>query len=260
MYAKLENGVLKYAPKKVVYNSHIIFNPGTDVLTELGYLEVQYTDMPTDATEGKMYVSSWEQQEDKIVQVWNLVDVPKTEPTLEERVSNVEETLEILSGGVVANEVWEEIADISLNVEDDVFTSHILLKGGKKYSKIICHFSDSIFGAIMCFNYNISFPDVYKSASGEISTSIKYITKSNYSSFLIVPNESDEYLKTTNISNGVSITSESYNILISPTGYKQNSLFSILLKSGIDTISLYSNDSTKPLKGRLIIKGVVKNA
>lgn len=94
MYAKLISGTLRSAPKKVDYNGKTIFNPPEEILLELGYLPVTYTDMPTDAPEGQHYESHWEQTDTEIVQVWTLVDDP-AEP---DEIS-AEEALAIITGG-----------------------------------------------------------------------------------------------------------------------------------------------------------------
>ena len=73
MYAKLENGALKYAPKKITYNGSIVFNPTKTMLIELGYMEVVNTDYPSD---GNYYTSNYEVQNNQIVQVWNLSEEP----------------------------------------------------------------------------------------------------------------------------------------------------------------------------------------
>lgn len=94
MYAKIENGTLRSAQKKVDYNGKTIFNPPEDVLLELGYLLVTYTDMPTDATDGQHYESSWRQTDAEIVQAWTLVDNPaEPEPEL-----SADEALNIIMG------------------------------------------------------------------------------------------------------------------------------------------------------------------
>lgn len=95
MYAKLENGRLKTAPKKVNRDDKTIFNPPDSILSELGYYPVTYTDMPTDASEGKHYEFSWSQGENEILQVWNLVDdlvYPETEA--ETTISDLEDAVE----------------------------------------------------------------------------------------------------------------------------------------------------------------------
>ena len=89
MYAKLINGTLRSAPKKVDYNGKIIFNPTEEILLELGYLPVTYTDMPTDAPDGQHYESSWSQTDAEIAQVWELVDNP-AEPEPELTIADLE--------------------------------------------------------------------------------------------------------------------------------------------------------------------------
>lgn len=95
MYAKLQNGMLRSAPKTVTWNGCTVNNPSAEKLMELGYKPVVYTDMPTDAETGKHYESSWEESDTEIIQMWNLVDdpvYPEPEPTAEERISNLETT------------------------------------------------------------------------------------------------------------------------------------------------------------------------
>lgn len=95
MYAKLQNGMLRSAPKTVQWRNCTVNNPSADKLMELGYKPVRYTDMPETTVEGKHYESSWEETEAEITQVWNFVDdhvYPEPEPTAEERISNLETT------------------------------------------------------------------------------------------------------------------------------------------------------------------------
>lgn len=53
MYAKLQNGYIRSAPKTVQWQGHTVNNPSADKLAELGYKPVVYVDMPIEATEGK---------------------------------------------------------------------------------------------------------------------------------------------------------------------------------------------------------------
>ena len=94
MYAKLISGILRSAPKKVDYNGKTIFNPPEDVLMELGYFPVIYTDTPTDVPSGQHYESHWEQNETEIVQVWTLVD----DPVIPEPELSADEALDIIMG------------------------------------------------------------------------------------------------------------------------------------------------------------------
>ena len=61
MYAKLENGYLRSAPKTIVLNGRTINNPYDSELEQLGYKQVVYTDMPTDAPSGQHYESGWKE-------------------------------------------------------------------------------------------------------------------------------------------------------------------------------------------------------
>lgn len=107
MYAKLQNGMLRSAPKTVTWNGCTVNNPSDDKLMELGYKPVRYTDMSTDAETGKHYESSWTETEAEITQVWDLVDdpvYPEPEPTPEERLDKVEQrtdTLETTTDDIV---------------------------------------------------------------------------------------------------------------------------------------------------------------
>ena len=76
MLAKLINGAISYAPKKIIIDGKTIFNPGEELLKEQGYKELQTTDMPDDAPENNLYVSSWTDAGETIQQVWTLVDAP----------------------------------------------------------------------------------------------------------------------------------------------------------------------------------------
>ena len=95
MYAKLQNGFLRSAPKTITLDGKTINNPLPEELERLGYKYVLYTDMPTEVTEGKHWESGWEEG-DKIVQTWKLVDDPVyPEPDL-----SAEEALNIIMGVV----------------------------------------------------------------------------------------------------------------------------------------------------------------
>lgn len=76
MLGKLVNGAFSYAPRKIIIDGKTIFNPGEELLKEQGYKEMQTTDMPDDAPDGKLYVSGWTDAGDTIQQVWTLVDAP----------------------------------------------------------------------------------------------------------------------------------------------------------------------------------------
>lgn len=75
MYGTLINGILRLAPKKVIYEDSLIFNPPDSVYEALGYYPVIYTDAP-EVEEGYMPVSHWEEQDGAIVQAWEIEEDP----------------------------------------------------------------------------------------------------------------------------------------------------------------------------------------
>lgn len=113
MYAKLENGYLRSAPKTIVLDGRTINNPLPEELEHLGYKPVMYTDTPTEVTEGKHWESGWTEEENAIRQVWKLVDdpdYPTPEPTPEERISNLETTTDELKS--TSDDIVLMMADI----------------------------------------------------------------------------------------------------------------------------------------------------
>lgn len=96
MYAKLQNGMLRSAPKTVQWRNCTVCNPRPEQLTELGYKPVRYTDMPETTVEGKHYESSWEETDTEITQVWNLVE----DPVYPEPELSSDEALNIIMGVV----------------------------------------------------------------------------------------------------------------------------------------------------------------
>lgn len=113
MYAKLQNGFLRSAPKTITLDGKTINNPYDSELEQLGYKQVAYVDMPTEVTEGKHWESEWTEEENAIRQVWTLVDdpvYPEPEPTPEERISNLETTTDELKSA--SNDIILMMADI----------------------------------------------------------------------------------------------------------------------------------------------------
>lgn len=80
MLAKLINGALSYAPKKIIVDGKTIFNPPEDVLKERGYKDVETSSAPAVSTQTQQAVPSWTEQENKIVQSWELRPA-QTDPT-----------------------------------------------------------------------------------------------------------------------------------------------------------------------------------
>lgn len=72
MLGKLVNGALSYAPKKIIIDGKTIFNPGEELLKAQGYKYVETSEAPAVSTQTQQAVPSWTEQEDKIVQTWEL--------------------------------------------------------------------------------------------------------------------------------------------------------------------------------------------
>lgn len=72
MLAKLENGNLKIAPSKIIVEGKTIFNPSDDILKEQGYKDVEKTEAPEVLTKTQRAVSSWNESDTKIIQVWSI--------------------------------------------------------------------------------------------------------------------------------------------------------------------------------------------
>ena len=77
MLGKLVYGFLSYAPKKIYIGKELIENPSNELLISNGYKNIVETDMPEDVKNGFIYVSTWEENDDSIQQVWQLVAEPK---------------------------------------------------------------------------------------------------------------------------------------------------------------------------------------
>ena len=72
LLAKLINGALSYAPKKIIVDGKTIFNPPETLLKEQGYKDVETSSAPPVSTQTQQAVPSWTEQENKIAQTWEL--------------------------------------------------------------------------------------------------------------------------------------------------------------------------------------------
>lgn len=72
MLGKLVNGAISYAPRKIIIDGKTIFNPGEELLKEQGYKDVETSESPVVSTQTQQAVPSWTEQENKIVQSWEL--------------------------------------------------------------------------------------------------------------------------------------------------------------------------------------------
>lgn len=95
MYAKLIDGALVYAPRKmnteIGGEPYVVYNPPAEMLEADGWLPVVYTDEPGDAPEGYHYEPTYTEEGGEIVQGWELVEDP---PDISDS-----EALEIILGG-----------------------------------------------------------------------------------------------------------------------------------------------------------------
>lgn len=72
MLAKLIDGAISYAPRKIIVDGKTIFNPTDTLLKEQGYKDVETSEALEVSTQTQQAVPSWQEQEDKIVQSWEL--------------------------------------------------------------------------------------------------------------------------------------------------------------------------------------------
>ena len=87
MYGKLIRGELQTAPKKLEINGNWVWNAPSEAYLSQGWKPIHYTE-PQEAPSGYCYVSSWEEKENEILQVW----------TLEEAEMDDSEFLKIILG------------------------------------------------------------------------------------------------------------------------------------------------------------------
>lgn len=127
LLAKLINGALSYAPRKIIIDGKTIFNPEEELLKEQGYKEIRESDIPDDAPDGKIYVSSYEDKGDYIEQVWTLIDEP---PKAKEELAIELATKQINTLDLSDNEAlyffalyptWEELCEKSYKSETKGF-------------------------------------------------------------------------------------------------------------------------------------------
>ena len=89
IYAKLIEGVLRYAPRRIVRGDFLIYNPPLVILEQEGYKPVIHTEPPA-VEENRVAVFGWAETEAAIIQTWTVEpegDIPD------------EDVLEILLGG-----------------------------------------------------------------------------------------------------------------------------------------------------------------
>ena len=87
MLAKLINGVIQYAPKKIYIGNKLVFNPTDEQLKSQGYQEVENTEQPNVLTKTQSAVSSYVEQDGKIVQQWR---IQASQPNLYDELQRIQ--------------------------------------------------------------------------------------------------------------------------------------------------------------------------
>lgn len=75
MYAKLIEGALNIAPKKLPGDGTIVYNPPEEMYLKQGWKSMIFVE-PPEAPEGYYYEPGWEEQTEAIVQIWTLMPLP----------------------------------------------------------------------------------------------------------------------------------------------------------------------------------------
>lgn len=86
-YAKLIDGNIVYAPRKLTVGEYTVYNPTPEMLISDGYKPVVYTE-PPQTEPGYVAVPGWYDDGDEIREVWTVVPVPITEDEALVRYSN----------------------------------------------------------------------------------------------------------------------------------------------------------------------------
>lgn len=81
----------------------IVANPTEEQKAQLaamfGWLEMVYTDAPEYDPDTQYVTSYWQKEGGKAVQKWEIHELPTPEPTIEDRVDNLEDAVDgIISG------------------------------------------------------------------------------------------------------------------------------------------------------------------
>lgn len=81
----------------------VVANPDEEQKAQLaamfGWLEMVYTEPPEYDPETQYVTDWWQEEEGKAVQHWVVHELPEPEPTIDERVDNLEEAVDgIISG------------------------------------------------------------------------------------------------------------------------------------------------------------------
>lgn len=100
MRAKIIDGRIVFAPRKIERQidgeDYITYNPTDGILTELGWLPLIYTNIPDNIPEGYHYEDTYTEQNNKIIQNWELVKNLE----ISDEISDTEALMIIMGGGI----------------------------------------------------------------------------------------------------------------------------------------------------------------
>lgn len=97
MYAKVKTDKqLEIAPNPMRV---VIANPTGEEYKHFGWLPVIETEKPEYDPETQYVTPYYEQEGEEIIQKWEIHDIPEPEPTLEDRVDNLENGMDAIVGG-----------------------------------------------------------------------------------------------------------------------------------------------------------------
>lgn len=87
MFAKLEDGRPRYAPRRMQIGGAWVYNPTSAMLTAAGYLPVIETEPPE--TDDQHYAEPrWTEENGQIVQTWTVEEIPISDEEAITRFAN----------------------------------------------------------------------------------------------------------------------------------------------------------------------------
>ena len=100
MRTKIIDNTLIFAPNNIQQEINgemfTIYNPTDEMLAELGWLPLVYTNMPNNAPEGYHYEDTYVEENGEVIQNWELIENPETS----DEISDAEALTIILGGGI----------------------------------------------------------------------------------------------------------------------------------------------------------------
>lgn len=79
-FGKLIHGSLHYAPQMLIHENKKVFNPHREMYLEHGFLPVVESAVPA-TDEEHFAIPHWEEQNDRIVQTWEIIEISDYEAT-----------------------------------------------------------------------------------------------------------------------------------------------------------------------------------